>query len=140
MIEIESGELGSLPEVTVGQTESSRIFELIDKLRGHQPVEFRSDLPSSCLWRVTFRGEPSFRHVNRIGMFREFLDDLLPGELETVGGELGSVVVVFGPHQAADAEFIARSNSLVEDRSKFEKVSEFLGINSLEYDGKKLSF
>ena len=115
-------------------------MELIVALKEQRSVRYLENVDDSALWKVSFRGEPSFRHVNRISMFRDFLDSLLPGGLETAGGERGSVVVMFAANDVEPAAFDKASIDLSKSRDKFLEAAQFLGISSLEYGKQKLEF
>jgi hypothetical protein len=121
------------------QRETVSIFDLISRLKASHDVPPADDVDLSATWKVSFRGEPSFRHVNRIAMFREYLDALLPGDLEAVGAERGSVVVLFGQHEVSDV-FVHESKELIRHSDKFESIAAFLGISELRFDGCALKF
>lgn len=120
--------------------EVDRVHDLIVALKEQRSVRYLDNVEGRNLWKVSFRGEPSFRHINRISMFRDFLDSLLPGGLVTAGGERGSVVVMFAPHDVAPDDFEKASLDLSESPDVFREVAQFLGISSLEYGGHKLDF
>ncbi len=122
------------------KSEVDRLLNLIAGLKKNIPVLFSAEADQAKVWRVSFRGEPSYRHMNRICMFRDFLDSLLPGGLETVGGECGSVVVMFGPQDVDLAEFSQASIELLGQQGQFNEVAQMLGISYLEYSGKRLEF
>jgi hypothetical protein len=130
--------MGNMNEVHA-QRESVSIFDLIARLKARHDVAPAEDVDLSATWKVSFRGEPSFRHVNRIAMFRDYLDALLPGDLETVGAERGSVVVLFAQHEVSDV-FVHESKELIRHSDKFESIAAFLGISELRFDGATLKF
>lgn len=134
--------LGDIDMPLVGEddTEVARVFELLSQLKARQPVEFDNRNAPESRWRVNFTGTPSFRHANRIGIFRDFLDGLLPGSMETVGGELGSVVVHFAPQEDVDDAYITSSKQLATEIDNFTEIAGFLGISSLEFGDEKLVF
>ena len=124
-----------------GETsEVERIFKLIDRLKSNKSVTFAGSHVDRTIWRVSFKGEPSFRHVNRIGMFRDYLGSLLPGSLETVGGERGSVVVLFATRDSIADGFAQTSGSPILEKSDFVEIAGLLGVSSLEFGDSKLEF
>lgn len=115
------------------------IFELISQLKDNHDVRLAGDVDAAAVWKVSFIGEPSFRHVNRIAMFRDYLDALLPGDLQPVGAERGSVVVLFSQREASDA-FVDRSNDLIRHADRFDTIAGFLGVSEVSFGSEVLKF
>lgn len=121
-------------------TEAERIFELLSKLKKEEVYTFRDGGGAGDdVWSVNFSGTPSFRHANRIGIFRDFLGALLPGHLETIAGRPGSVVVDFAPEDDTQ-EYCAASKRLAGDKGAFLDIAALLGITSLSFNGVNLEF
>jgi hypothetical protein len=121
-------------------SEAERVFDLIEKLMSGHNVRYRDDIDPNAVWRANFIGQPSFRHANRISILREYLDALLPGRVETVAAEVGSVVVEFAAADSNEPDFQSLSEQLAQDQVAFRDVASRVGLESLSFANQTLTF
>jgi hypothetical protein len=118
------------------ENDATRIFALIDHLKDRQDVEFFKSIRHP--WKVTFRGEPSLRHANRIALFREFLADKVGAQLLVAAGQQGSVAVSFTLADSDEAHYLELSSRIVHHPDVFRDIAQRLGITAIEFDGKRV--
>lgn len=120
--------------------EAEKVFDLLEKLIDGQDALYRDDVDPNAVWRANFIGEPSLRHANRISILRDFLDSVLPVDVETVAAKIGSVVVDFAPADTASPGFLDASRALSTDRQAFQEIATRIGLRSLSFAGTELIF
>lgn len=113
-----------------------RIYALLDLLKQGQGMRF---IESNEGWEVSFHGDASLRHANRISRFREFLASQLLEDVKVAGARIGSVVIEYAI-EARSPSSSARSRTLLQRRELLTTVARELGIRSIAYGGEVLEF
>ena len=113
-----------------------RIYALLEILKKGQGLRF---IETDSTWEVSFHGDASFRHANRISKFREFLTTQLQEDVKVAGARPGSVVIEYAMERGSPSAS-TRSKALLQQRPLLMVIAMELGIKSIKYGHDVIEF
>ena len=118
--------------------EAEKIFDLLENLIDGQNTRYRYDVNPNMIWRAHFIGNPSLRHANRISILRDFLNSLLPEDVEIVASGTEGVIIEFAPSSVMSRNFVDASKKIFDVPEIFSEISQRIGLLSVSFSDTEL--